>query len=242
MYLPQNKFGLNIILPSTKFIQCQTVSRSTLKASINEDINKLWSITSTNKNIQYDIYKNTKDVLKAFRNENEQRLQNHLISQGSFFSIIIKNFTSSFNSLWSSVQSRLPKNIFNFTVRYINNFLPTRKNLVKWGLTSSADCSFCSSPESLLHVFSGCKAYLDERRFTWRHNSVLHFIASSLMSAERSKLYVDLPGFITPSVITGDQLRPDLLLAIENKVLYVLELTVGFETNLNSNSDRKHKK
>ena len=34
---------------------------------MNEDINKLWSITSTNKNIQYDMYKNTKDVLKAFR-------------------------------------------------------------------------------------------------------------------------------------------------------------------------------
>ena len=180
VYLPQNKFGLNIILPSTKFIQCQTVSRSTLKASINEDINKLWSITSTNKNIQYDIYQNTKDVLKAFRNENEQRLQSHLISQGSFFSSIIKNSTSSFNSLWSSVQSRLPKNIFNFTVRYINNSLPTRKNLVKWGLSSSADCSFCSYPESLLHVISGCKAYLDEGRFTWRHNSVLNFIASSL--------------------------------------------------------------
>ena len=49
-------------------------------------------------------------------------------------------------------------------------------------------------------------------------------------------------GFITPSVITGDKLRPDPLLAIENKVLYVLELTVGFETNLNSNTDRKHKK
>ena len=79
VYLPQNKFGLNIILPSTKFIQCQTVSRSTLKASINEDIDKLWSITSTNKNIQYDIYKNTKDVLKAFKNENEQRLQNLMV-------------------------------------------------------------------------------------------------------------------------------------------------------------------
>jgi hypothetical protein len=51
-----------------------------------------------------------------------------------------------------------------------------------------------------------------------------------------------LPGFITPSVIAGDQLRPDLLLAIENKVLYVLELTVGFGTNLNANSHRKHKK
>ena len=48
-------------------------------------------------------------------------------------------------------------------------------------------------------------------------------------------LYVDLPGFITPSVITGDELRPDLLLAIENKLLYILELTVGFETNLKIN-------
>ena len=180
--------------------------------------------------------------MKAFREKNEQRLQNNLISQGSFFSNIIKNSTLAFNSLWSSVQSKLPKGIFNCTVRYINNSLPTRKNLVKWGLSSSPDCSFCSCPESLLHVISGCKAYLDEGRFTWRHNSVLNFITSSLLNVERSKLHVDLPGFISPSVITGDQLRPDLLLAIENKVLYILELTVGFETNLKTNSVRKHEK
>ncbi|CAB3977663.1 Hypothetical predicted protein [Paramuricea clavata] len=127
--LPQNKFGLNIILSSTKFIQCQTVSRSALKYSPNIDINNLWAVTSTNKNIQYDIYKDTKDVLKAVRKENEQRLQNHLISQGSFFSSIMNHSTSTFNSLWSAVQSKLPKNIFNFTIRYINNTLPTRKKL-----------------------------------------------------------------------------------------------------------------
>ena len=139
VFFARNKFGLNVILPSTKFTQCQTVSRSSLKTSMNEDINKLRSITSTNKNIQYDMYKNTKDVLKAFRNDNEQRLQNHLILQGSFFSNVIKNSTSSFNSLWSSAQSRLPKNIFNFTVRYINNSLPTRKNMVRWGLSLRGD-------------------------------------------------------------------------------------------------------
>jgi hypothetical protein len=55
-------------------------------------------------------------------------------------------------------------------------------------------------------------------------------------------MYLDLPGFISPSVITGDELRPDLLLTIENKILYILELTVGFETNLKTNSDRKHEK
>ena len=156
VFLPRNKFGLNVILPSTKFTQCQTVSRSSLKTSMNEDINKLWSITSSNKNIQYAMYKNTKDELKDFRNDNEQRLQNHLILQGSFFSNVIKNSTSSFNSLGSSAQSRLPKNIFNLTVRYINNSLPTRKNMVRWGLSSLADCSFCFSPET-------CMSSLDVR-------------------------------------------------------------------------------
>ena len=240
--LPQSKFGLNIILPSTKFIQCQTVSRSALKYSPNVDINNLWAVTSTNKNIQYDIYKDTKDVLKAVRKENEERLQNHLISQGSFFSSIMNNSTSTFNSLWSSVQSKLPKNIFNFTIRYINNTLPTRKNLSKWGLSSTSDCSFCSSPETLLHVIAGCKTYLDEGRFTWRHDSVLNFLASTLTAVQNSTLYADIPGFVNPSVITGDRLRPDLLLVTENRCLYILELTVGYESNLQVNANRKRQK
>ena len=77
--LPHNKFGLNIILPSTKFLQCQTVSRKALKSSPNEAINN-----------QYDKYKNTKDVLNTIRKQHEDKLQHHLISQGSFFYNIIK--------------------------------------------------------------------------------------------------------------------------------------------------------
>ncbi|CAB4021333.1 Hypothetical predicted protein [Paramuricea clavata] len=202
-------------------------SAKPLRYSPNVDINNPWAVTSTNKNVQYDIYKDTKDVLKAVRKENEERFQNHLNSQGSFFSSIMNNSTSIFNSLWSSVQSKLPKNIFNFTIRYINNTLPTRKNLSKWGLSSTSDCSFCSSPETLLHVIAGCKTYLDEGRFTWRHDSVLNFLASTLTAVKNSTLYAYIPGFMNPSVITGDRLRPDLLLVTENRCLYILELTVG---------------
>ena len=242
MLLPQNKFGLNIILPSTKFIQCQTVSGVALRSSPKVDINNLWAVTSTNKNIQYDIYNDTKDVLKAVRKKNEERLQNQLIWQGSFFSSILNNSTFTFNSLWSSVQSKLPKNTFNFTIRYINNTLPTRKNLSKWGLSSTSDCSFCSSPETLLHIVAGCETYLNEGRFTWRHDSVLNFLASTLTAVQNSRLYVDIPGFVNPSVLTGDNSRPDLLLAIENECLYILELTVGFESNLQVNANRKRQK
>ena len=56
------------------------------------------------------------------------------------------------------------------------------------------------------------------------------------------KLFADLPGFVTPSVITGDSLRPDLLLEVHNKCLYILELTIGYETDLTSNIARKDRK
>ena len=46
---------------------------------------------------------------------------------------------------------------------------------------------------------------------------------------------------ISPSVLTGDELRPDLLITLENKCIYTLEFTVGFESNL-TNATRKRQK
>ena len=172
IFLTKTKFGLNIYPPS-KFIQCQTVARNVLKSSPNKDIQTLWKSISISTNLQCDSYKDTKQVLKAFRSDQEDRLKSHLVSQCSFFSSVTSHSLPKFNSIWSSAQSNLPKNIFNFTVRYINNTLPTRKNLSKWGLSSSPDCSFCLMPESLLHIVAGCSTYLNEGRYTRRHNTVL---------------------------------------------------------------------
>ena len=83
-----------------------------------------------------------KEVLKDFRSNREDKLQHHLTSQGFFFSNFIKYSLSSVNSIWSEAQFHLPMNIYNFTVRYINNSLPTRKNMARWGLSQSPDCSF----------------------------------------------------------------------------------------------------
>ena len=235
IFLPQNRFGLNICPPSVKFSEGQTSYECLTKCNkifTNDDIKTLWRDTSHGANLQYDSYRNTKEALNAFRSEQEERLTAHLVSQGSFFSTVITQAMPKLNSVWSIAQKNLPKDIFNFKIRYMNNTLPSKKNLCKWGLSSTSDCSFCLQPESLLHIVAGCSKYLNEGRYTWRHNSVLHFIAYSMKSVPDSVLYADLPGFVTPSVATGDTLRPDLLLAIFNKCLYILELTVGFENNL----------
>ena len=124
------------------------------------------------------FYCNAKDVLKSFRCNEEEKLRDHLVSQGSFFSAVVSQALSKLNSLWSSAQGTLPKNIFNFTVKYINNTLPTKKNLCRWGVSSTSDYSLCVKTESLIHVVAGC-TYLNDGRFTWRHDSLLQFIAKA---------------------------------------------------------------
>ena len=241
VYLPCTKFGQNIYPPSLKFIQCQTVLRKALKSSPNESINELWKTTNTNTNIQYDVYESTKEVLRTFRSVHEDKLQNQLSCQGSFFSSISKFSFHQLNKVWSSAQSKLPKNIYNFTIRYINNSLPTRKNLKTCGISSNSECTFYLNTETLLHVVAECQSYLD--RFTWRHDSILNFLAQTLQSIGGFELFTDLPGFKNTSIITSDTYRPDLLLVFPNNLLlYIVELTVGHESNLNNNIIRKQNK
>ena len=60
-----------------------------------------------------------------------------------------------------------------------------------------------------------------------------------MSSIKNASLYADLPSFPSPSSITGDSLRPDLVLVLNNTTVYLLELTVGFESNIKVNSERK---
>ena len=168
----QELFCLSLQLPSVKFIQCQTVLRSALKSPQDDTITRLWKNTNCGTNIQYDIYKNTKYVLKNVRAEQAEKLQSKLPSQGFIISFLLEKSLKRLNSLWSKAQSSLPTNIFNFTIRYLNNTLANKRNLCMWKLATTPDCSFCLQSESLLHVVAGCKSYLEQGRYTRRHNTV----------------------------------------------------------------------
>ena len=132
VFMSRNRFGLHIIPPSVKFLQCQTTLRNALKTSPNVEINELWKSTSTNKNIQYDVYTTTKEVIQDFCSKEEHKLQNQLSTQGSFFKSISKFALSQLTKLWSMAQSNLPKNIFSFSMRYINNSLLAKTRLMEF--------------------------------------------------------------------------------------------------------------
>ena len=128
--IPSRKsIGQSFQLPSIKFQQCQTTLRSSLKSSGDETIIKLWKNTNVGTNIQYHIYRNTKRTLKSIRDEHTSRLRSLLPSQRFIISFLLEHSLKQLNLLWSKAQSKLPANIFNFSIKYLNNTLATRKNL-----------------------------------------------------------------------------------------------------------------
>ena len=124
----------------------------------------------------------------------------------------------------------------------MNSTLPVQTIVYKWGLSSLSDCSFLLTQESLLPVVSVCKVYIQQGRNTWLHDSILLFITKTFQSLQHTKLFADIPGYISSSVVTGDDLQPGPLISISDEWLYILELTVSFESNLRTNAKRKAQK
>ena len=119
-------------------------------------------------------------------------------------------------NVWPNIQQRLPKNAFNFTLKYLNNTLETGKNHSVWSIVQSSACSFCLEPETLQHIASSFNLYLEHVRYTWKHYSVLNFIAKTFSTLPDCSLYADLPALLSPSIIPGNSFRHDLILITKN--------------------------
>ena len=109
LIVSKSYYGLNLVLPSTKVIQCQTTIRNALKSSPNADIKSLWQDSNTSTSIQYDQYRNAEHVLKSIQTQHHHRITEELTSQGLIITSILKYASLSTTSLWSTVQKICPK-------------------------------------------------------------------------------------------------------------------------------------
>ena len=96
---------------------------------------------------------------------------------------------------------------------------------------------FESKKQTLGHVVAGCETSLREKRYNYRHDSVPFNLGRIFESVKSIDIYIDIPGYKCPTMITGENQRPDLIVISNNK-LYLLELTAGYETNTYLNSKR----
>ena len=105
LILNKSRYGINLVLPSTTFIECQTVIRNALKSSPNLDIKTLWAETSYGTNLQYDQFQNTKQVLKFIQHGREERINNTLFIPRFSYFVYYQEFMPEFK-IYDQVSSK----------------------------------------------------------------------------------------------------------------------------------------
>ena len=95
--------------------------------------------------------------------------------------------------------------MYSFVMRYLSNCLANGTNVVKWSIANSPKCLFCSEKQTLQHLVIGCALSLKEKRWNWRHDSILINIERFMAKLQGVIVYCDGNNaeFQTPSVITG---------------------------------------
>jgi hypothetical protein len=85
------------------------------------------------------------------------------------------------NLSWNKlISTRFPKLVSHTLNSYINS-LPTPTLLKLWKKISLATCPLCKGPKcTLMHILSMCDAALKQKRYSWRHDSVLFTLEPAL--------------------------------------------------------------
>ena len=138
-------------------------------------------------------------------------------------------------NLWAKSVGQLPPEPMKFALNAALETLPTNSNLRQWGKKSTDTCPLCMGKQTLSHVLNNCPKAMDLRRYSSRHDEVLKPIAAFANDhlPPSFSITVDLPdsSYSFPHHITPTNLRPDLVWWSDSDwVLWLLELTISFET------------
>ena len=181
-------------------------------------------------------------VAKSSLNESiSTKWHNHvktLAVQGRFLDLLATESTS---YDWKGIAYNLPSKICKFLINSVSDTLNTRANLHRWGKSMSTKCKACGNYETLHHVLNHCSKFLQQGRYTWRHNNILQFISKTLKAntSDDVQIFCDLEGqkstntTVPTSCLVTNQI-PDLCVYSKNEdqqSLTVIELTVPFELN-----------
>ena len=149
--------------------------------------------------------------------------------------------------LWVVAVEGLPPEPLKFTLNAVLDTLPTNSNLRRWGKKSHDTCPLCSSRQSLSHVMNNCPTAMNLCRYSRRHDKVLEVLGGFIREhlSPSFGFTIDLPSSVYsfPQHITPTDSRPDILWWCEgSRSLWLLELTVSFEPQMEDAQQRKQSK
>ena len=74
-------------------------------------------------------------------------------------------------------------NLTSFCLASTYDTLPSPTNLKRWRITAEAMCTLCSKDVyTTAHILGACKVALQQGRYTFRHDTVLHQVIEALQT------------------------------------------------------------
>ena len=240
--LPKHSCGLGI--QSFTFIHSKLFlsKRFSLKNNINQEMQQIWQATH-HKHIEIDSLmanRTLDESLKEHKLQGQHKSKSHvesLISQGIISNSIDGVISNKLIQEWSNATWALPECIFQFTRKSLLQLLPTAANLHRWKRSDNPSCSLCQRGirQTNKHVLSNCSSPSALTRYTKRHDAILSIIVQWIQSQnpKNSTIHADIDDAdLNPIVeVFQPNVRPDLVI-VQNRQIFVLELTVCHETNL----------
>ena len=207
-----------------------------------ENLNTVYGVHPVFENIPETVTNFHNMMKKAVKErvvyENERKLHEHvktLVKQGNYIDILK---TAKMDATWQSFMYNLPKGTMKFLLNSCLDTLPTLANLHQWNKSPTDRCPHCRNRQNTFHILNCCSTYLNQGRYTWRHNNILHYIIS-LLNKNIYTVYSDIPGFSTssngtiPANLCVTSLVPDIVIVDERKkTVDIFELTVPFDTRI----------
>ena len=81
---------------------------------------------------------------------------------------------------WASLMA-MPANPTSFCLASTYDTLPSPANLKRWRITTETKCTLCSKDAcTTAHILEACKVSLQQGRYTFRYNTVLHEVTEVL--------------------------------------------------------------
>ena len=150
--------------------------------------------------------------------------------------------------LWVKAVQELPSEVMKFSLNASLDTLPTNSNLRTWGKKAHDTCPLChESRQTLLHVLNNCPVAMELRRYSRRHDAVLAVLGDFIQAhlPPTFSITSDLPSatYSFPQHITPTDMRPDIVWWSDvHKELWLLELTVSYESLVADSCQRKRAK
>ena len=231
---------------SSTIVQCQQLLEQNIESD-NIFIPSTLNCPDVNHARRHEIPRAKKAIKKSIEEETLQTWNTKvqkLTMQGDFVNLLIQEKE---NVTWQSLIKNVPRGIMSFALNSVTNTLPSPDNLKRWGKRVVSKCPLCQNTGTLEHILNFCPIALNQKRYNYRHDSVLNHLASVIIAnkPDNIEVYADIPGLdLNGSTIPPDILvtlsRPDLVIINRSiKSVYVLELTCSFERNITAAHQRK---